>query len=148
MKDLEQNSNISWGHGFTYEDLVASFEYEVSLMQSIGDYQGDYFVLLENNGEYGYLVFGYGSCSGCDALQSLQTVEEVRAYRDGLAESIRWFPGKQELAAFLHHHDAEGSWYGHKDDWSRFKAKALDVLGLGSDFDRHVDQLSKLGAHG
>lgn len=41
------------------------------------DYQGDSRILYENNGQYGYLKFGWGSCSGCDALQGCDSVLEL-----------------------------------------------------------------------
>jgi len=54
-----------------------------------GSYQGDYVYVISNEWEdkFWYVIVGYGSCSGCDTLQSIgndsfkdPTVEQVKDY--------------------------------------------------------------------
>ena len=42
---------------------------KVLVQEDDEDYQGDTFVLLEKDSKYGFLNIGWGSCSGCDAVQ-------------------------------------------------------------------------------
>ena len=52
-----------------WEDLVQDLGPKVVAMSERNDYQGDYFVLLRDGNDWGWLVIGYGSCSGCDELE-------------------------------------------------------------------------------
>lgn len=58
-------------YGTDYEELVGSWGHEVLSFDTIGSYQGDHLVLLRDGDRYGIVVIGYGSCSGCDALQAV-----------------------------------------------------------------------------
>ena len=52
-----------------YDPMVNAFG-NVVVRVDDDDYQGDTRVLYNNDGKIGYLVFGWGSCCCCDALQS------------------------------------------------------------------------------
>ena len=60
-----------------YQPIVDSFG-NVLIQVDDADYQGDTRVLYEKDGKYGYLNFGWGSCSGCDALQACCNIEEIQ----------------------------------------------------------------------
>lgn len=65
----------SWikdNYGTNYGEIVESFGYEIVDSEVFGDYQGDYCYILRNEDTIGYVVIGYGSCSGCDALQAAE----------------------------------------------------------------------------
>lgn len=109
MKELVQEDEeyVYFGYG----QLVDSFEVDVEFEEHDNDYQGDSYYLLRDGGRYGVLVFGWGSCSGCDALQSCDTLSEVTALRDSLWESVRWFDSRDDLRAWVSTYDFEGQWY-------------------------------------
>ena len=74
--------------------------------ESFGDYQGDLgYILRDRDGRVGTRVIGYGSFSGCDALQDVQPWRcwgdghgascdcdwsGVVELRDSIAQDIRW----------------------------------------------------------
>lgn len=96
MKDASEN--ISW---YDYNDVVALFEHDVLAQYEEEDYQGDSWYVLLNGSRYGWLTFGWGSCSGCDALQACSNAQEVNELRDELYRSITWYDSKKELLEWL-----------------------------------------------
>lgn len=105
----------------SYDDLIETMRVEVLIEKSDDDYQGDTYALLRQEtlkGEaiVGLLAFGWGSCSGCDALQSSHDEGEVVELRDQLYSNIRWF---ESADAFLAWADSgvlqDGTvWYGRE----------------------------------
>jgi len=74
-----------------YGPLLESLGYEVLLRGDDTDYRGDSRILFEGAGsELGLLQFGWGSCSGCDALQGCQSYEELDELRSEIRERIMW----------------------------------------------------------
>ena len=71
----------------------------------IGGYHGDTQVLLRNDGKYGYLMFGWGSCSGCDALLHCESYEEVDELIESTYGQIRWFDDEEEALRFFREHE-------------------------------------------
>lgn len=64
--------------------------------------------------EWGYLNFGWGSCSGCDALQACDSYEDLDSLRKQLVADIHWEPSAGAMLAWLAVRDWPGqhSWYG------------------------------------
>lgn len=81
----------------SYDSMVESWGYEVLVMSSIGDYQGDYLTLVRDGDRYGYVSFSYGSCSGCDAMEGCNNWDEVRELSDGIRDGIDWKTGREML---------------------------------------------------
>lgn len=104
----------------SYDDLINSMGYEVVSADVCGSYQGDYLVLLADGVRRGLLVFGYGSCSGCDTLEAVAPWGEdedwkgVVELRDDLKREIHWEPDSTSLAAYLTSQRSEMlKWYWH-----------------------------------
>lgn len=110
-----------------YEPLLDSFGYERLLQCDEDDYQGDSFVLFKNGDQYGYLVFGWGSCSGCDALQACDSYAEIAELQRELHDDIKWMP-LPELRAYFYEHDWEGDWSWSSETGREFVAKARELL--------------------
>lgn len=54
-----------------YGDMLAKvFNADLVAYQRYGSYQGTYLAVLDENGTYKFYVDYYGSCSGCDWLES------------------------------------------------------------------------------
>lgn len=77
--------------------------------QSYGSYSGDTRALLKKNSLYGYLEFGWGSCSGCDALEGCVTDSDFEELRNDMAGDIIWRT-KSEMKKFLLEHDWDGDY--------------------------------------
>jgi hypothetical protein len=112
-------------YGYSYEGMVDSFGVDVLLVEESNDYQGDSFYLLKDaEGRYGYLSFGWGSCSGCDAFQAAQceggnALEELR---DELWEDVKWFDSLDSLRGYLDE-NSKLNWYGHDKFFKVFLEK-------------------------
>ena len=73
----------------SYDEIVAT-QGEILKDWVIGDWQGDYVYLLKNNDWYSLVVVGYGSCSGCDALEGCENDEEFESLKQSILNNIRW----------------------------------------------------------
>lgn len=130
MKDIREVYPDSEAYG----SFWASGDY-TPMLESLGqivaradqnDYQGDSMVLFRDGSRFGYLVFGWGSCSGCDALQACGSYEEIDSLRASLSESIRWGTA-QEIREYLEQKDWETE-YMDRAMVSEFISKAIPVL--------------------
>ena len=110
-----------------YNVIVNEFG-NVLLSVEDDDYQGDTRTLLEKDGKYGWLQFGWGSCSGCDALQACNHIVEIQTLMDELHKSIKWFDTKAECLAFFQTHDWEGDYSWHDENQKKFVADAIKLL--------------------
>lgn len=115
----------------SYREIVKSFGVEITSWTVTGSYQGDYVVGVARPGEVGFVVIGYGSCSGCDALQArdwhggypdlayrFEHAPGLKALADSIERSIRWFPSVEELREFVGGTgDREANdWYWYDDE--------------------------------
>lgn len=106
-----------------YEDLIDSFEVEIVLDEHEDDYQGDSFYLLrDGNGRMGYLAFGWGSCSGCDAFCGSWEDGDVALMelRDALWNDVLWFDSLDDLRVNFNEKDIKLNWYGHSSAFKVF----------------------------
>ena len=96
----------------SYEGIVESWGYEVVGWETFGDYQGDYFVLLRDGDRWGFVSIGYGSCSGCDALEAAceDGPSVVEALSEELRTSVRW-GSAADLAEFFSSEVAQRQWW-------------------------------------
>ena len=104
---------------FEYEPMIKEFG-EIINKYDFGEYQGDTIVIYKSNNRYGYLLFGWGSCSGCDALQACETIEEVQKLMDALYNSIEWFNSLDELKEWFNQKDWGLEWFGHDPSFKDF----------------------------
>lgn len=114
-----------------YDRMVADFG-EIILKTDEGYYQGDYLYILKRQvhktTEFGFLVVGYGSCSGCDALQGCSSWEEVQELYDSMKNNVKWTTSKKKLLREIIPQDVRYvSWYEAKDQ-ADFILKASAAL--------------------
>lgn len=119
----------------------SSFNYESSytpMLEQFGtillkvddkDWQGDSRILYEKDNLYGYLQFGWGSCTGCDALQSCTNIKEIQELMDRLCNSVKWFDSAKEALKFFIEHDWQGDYSYHQEEQKEFIEKAKEILG-------------------
>lgn len=123
---------------YLYPDLVEDNYFSTSDYQPIinyfgrvliqiddDDYQGDTRVLLKSNSKYGILIFGWGSCSGCDALLGCVSESELNELINDLDNSIEWFDTIEEVSEYISSDDRDLSYYTHSNKWGEFKNAIL-----------------------
>ena len=112
-----------------YESIIDSLGFKTLLEVSDNDYQGDTRVLLKDsdNHRYGLLIFGWGSCSGCDWLQGCDTYEQLEELRQSLYKDIVWRDSAESMAEYLETKDWEGSFLSKEESYE-FRDKAIELL--------------------
>lgn len=111
-----------------YQPMLDSFGYTILVQEDEDGYTGDSFLLMHDGSRYGYLQFGWGSCSACDALQMCNNLTEVAELRDELHNKIQWFPDAQTALQFMTTHDWQGDYCWWHDEVKRFIQRATDYL--------------------
>jgi hypothetical protein len=89
-----------WLRTPSYTEIVETFG-EVLVQADEANYQGDSLYLIRGDQGYGYLVFGWGSCSGCDALEACESQADVDELQDDLERGIKWFPTLEDAKAYV-----------------------------------------------
>lgn len=120
-----------------YDPLLQSFGHEILLKIDDEDYQGDSRLILRDNesGAYGLLIFGWGSCTGCDALQGCRSLLELEELRESIHKSITWRPSCRDLLNYIEQKDWETEFMWHEAEGKRFVHEAKQLLA-------NLDQLS------
>jgi hypothetical protein len=111
-----------------YDSLVATIGHETLLCVNDKDYSGDSRFLLADGARRGYLEFGWGSCSGCDALQACDSYEELEKLRDSLVSGIRWFDDARAALIWFATHDWEGEYAHDSSGQAEFIRQATERL--------------------
>jgi hypothetical protein len=114
----------------SYQPMIDDFG-KVIIQVDDSDYQGDTRVFLKKDNKYGYLQFGWGSCSGCDALQACRNYEEAQKLYDQLKDDIRWFDSLEDVFEFFGTHDWEGDYSYHREEQQDFIKKVIDYCKEG-----------------
>lgn len=110
-----------------YGPLLGSIG-EIVLQVDDDDYQGDSRILYKDGDKIGYLQFGWGSCSGCDALQGCTHFSEIETLRTELIAAIKWFDTKKDAAKWIGEHDWGGDYSYHHAEQHDFIEKAKSYL--------------------
>lgn len=120
-----------------YTPLLESFGYEIVVREDDQEYQGDSFILyFDRSGDhgeydgmdqYGILIFGWGSCSGCDALQGCQSYQEIDDLRKSLHDSIIWDSARSQLRYF-ETHDWDGDYHRSSDACKKWINESIAYL--------------------
>lgn len=123
-KEIYENNRSS--HWYDYQPMLDEFG-EILIQVDEKGYQGDSFLIYKDDNKYGFLTFGWGSCSGCDALQACTTISEVQELMDRLYNCIKWFDSLQELKDYISDDSiVELQWYFYSDIFKEFKKKVLN----------------------
>jgi hypothetical protein len=101
----------------SYSDLVKSTGVAILVENSDDDYQGDTRMLVKQGRRYGILTFGWGSCSGCDALEAAgSNVEALAKLRQDIYDQIHWERGPRAMLNYIEGKD----WSLDYGNWTRF----------------------------
>jgi hypothetical protein len=116
------------GYISDYQPMVEHFG-TVAVQVDDHDYQGDTRVLYADTGKgFGYLQFGWGSCSGCDSLQACDSYQDVAELMARLEAGIKWMP-RDEMFRYFSEHDWEGDYSWHQDEQKEFIRQVLEYFG-------------------
>lgn len=125
VREIYKGEDPSWL--YDYQPMIDAFG-KVAVQVDDEDYQGDTRVLYDNDGEIGFLDFGWGSCRGCDALQACCTFVDVQELCDGLQDSIKWFANKEEALLWAKEKDWATEYYWHEEKGRDFVRKMIEYL--------------------
>ena len=126
-KLYEEEKDDLWFMVSDYQPMINAFG-NVAVQVDDDSYQGDTFVLYDNDGRIGILFFGWGSCTGCDALQGCRNIDEVQELCDDLQRDIRWFDSKAEALKWAQEKDWETEWTWHESKGREFVQKITEYL--------------------
>lgn len=108
-----------------YQPIIEHFG-DVLIQVDDADYQGDTRVLLKGSRGYGILIFGWGSCSGCDSLQACDSYDEIDALINDLDNDIIWFDSLESCQNWVKNRDWELQYSYHCDETKEFIDKVLN----------------------
>lgn len=132
VRDLYPKRNEEYFSVYSYQPMVDAMG-KILVQVSDNDYQGDTRVLLEKDSKLGVLIFGWGSCSFCDALQACENWDDLSALFEHLQSEIKWFDSAEETFRYFMEHDWEGDYSWHSDETQRFisecKEKLAELIG-------------------
>lgn len=119
-----------WPH-CDYEDLFTSRGLTIEVGRTFGSYQGDIAMVLgDGQGRFAATVFGYGSCSGCDALEACDSWDEIEAMADQMTSGLEWRETRSEIYQELHDAlvgDKGLNWYYHDEEYTTWVEGDLKV---------------------
>lgn len=124
VRELYPEDECYWSD---YQPMLDAFG-NIAVQVDDDDYQGDSRVLYDINGKIGFLRFGWGSCSGCDALQACDSLEEVQELCDSLQGQIKRFDNKQHALEWFMQHDWYGDYDWREDETAEFVKKCIEYL--------------------
>jgi hypothetical protein len=127
---LDEDGCYAYDSRPSYRQLVDKMG-EVVFEATDNNYQGSsYFLLKDANGRHGYLEFGWGSCSGCDALEAACSAEDIGNLWTELNEKIQWFDSLELFQSWANEHDWAGEYSWH-DGSQAFIAELNARYSLG-----------------
>lgn len=101
-----------------HKEILERKGFKIDSFETFGSYQGDYAAIVEKDGKVGFVVIGYGSCSGCDALDAIKPSDALDSTYDNLTEEekMETFRGKlQDYANHIENSVKYGSYEELKD---------------------------------
>lgn len=121
----DPTESYGWGD---YWPMIESMGYDILCRAEVGSYQGDSLAVVRDGERYGLVTFGWGSCSGCDALQACRKIEQVDELRTEIHDQIVWKDSRQEMLEFLKNRDWKAQYYSDTEEVMAFVAKAIETL--------------------
>jgi hypothetical protein len=115
-----------------YEDLIEKRgKVKIIASASDEDYQGDTLLLVQGKKGFGLLIFGWGSCSGCDAYEAADygddANKQLKELGDELVQGIQWFDTIEAAEDYITTgKDWEGTWL-RSDTIERFKTAVVTL---------------------
>lgn len=125
VKTLYDKNDYGWW--YDYQPMLNAFG-TIIIQVDDHDYQGDSRLLYQKGDQFGVLIFGWGSCSGCDALQACGSLEEVQKLCNSLQNQIIWFNSAEDALLWFKTHDWRGSFLWSASETKEFIDKCIEYL--------------------
>jgi hypothetical protein len=113
-----------------YYGLIESCGLKIESSASLGDYQGDLFFLIRDpeTGLWAFGRTGYGSCSGCDAWEACESLQDYEGLRNSLVDGLIW-KTTAEMLVWFSTKDWTGEYWGADDpEFSTWVEKVKEIL--------------------
>ena len=124
-KFYEDADYFQW---YGYQPLLNSFG-KIVIQIEDNDYEGDSRILYKDDYKgLGFLMFGWGSCSGCDEFYGCNTFEEAEEFSNELESKIIWFKNKKEALKWFRTHDWEGDWSYNDKNTKLFRKLCIEYF--------------------
>ena len=124
VKTIYEDEPFGW---YDYDPMIKAFG-NVVIQVSDDGYQGDTRVLYNNKGKIGHLIFGWGSCSGCDALQACESYDDLQELCNELENDIKWFVDAKEALVWFKSHDWQGDFIWHDENGMKYVEQTISYL--------------------
>jgi hypothetical protein len=127
-QELYPDCDVGYGPS-DYTPIIESCG-EVLCRVDDGGYHGDSRVVVKNDeGKFGLLIFGWGSCSVCDALQAAGNWHELQAVVESVQRGVVWFATLDALKQYVADDEARaGSHYWHeREEWKKFQSLVAEL---------------------
>lgn len=124
MKPLTENEWNEW----SYSDLIDAMQVQIIHQVNQGAYEGETYVLIRDGDRYGLLIFGWGSCSGCDALEACVTIEEATDLLLKLWNDIHWESSSDDMLTYMSTKDWDLEWLGQEPAGRKFVTESIGKL--------------------
>lgn len=124
-KFYEDADYFQW---YGYQPLLNSFG-KIVIQIEDNDWQGDSRILYKDGRKkIGFLMFGWGSCSGCDEFYGCNTFEEAEEFSNELESKIIWFENKKEALKWFRTHDWEGDHTNNDKNTELFRKLCIEYF--------------------
>jgi hypothetical protein len=111
VKAMYPDADPQYPYRGSYDPIIARIVPDVFVREDVGSYQGDTFVFGRDlGGVWVWLEIGWGSCSGCDALQACSTVKDVAELAQSISSGAKRFDHLAEALDYFQNHDWKGDW--------------------------------------
>ena len=110
---------------YDYQPIIDSYG-EILIQVDDEDYEGDTRVLLYGELGYGVLIFGWGSCSGCDSLQACKSYEEIDELIKDFYHDIKWFRSLETCQTWARNRDWDLQYSWRSDRTKEFVEKLIN----------------------
>ena len=111
----------------SYYELLYCIDAYIIDYENENNYQGDSWYLFKKDNKYGYLVFGWGSCSACDMLQGCYQFNQVIELLNDLDARIVW-KSKEDMLEYFETKDWILEYYGELPEFIAFKNRVIKYL--------------------
>lgn len=113
-----------------YQELILLGVDEIVESADFGSYQGDSYVLARRGEEWGFLTYGWGSCSGCDSYEACRNVQDLCDLAIELRNGFHWESTPYELLVWLMSRDWATLWSYHQEE--ELNARKSIILALAN----------------
>jgi hypothetical protein len=127
MKPIKWNDTIATGCRWS-EDIEYLFDgWTIIIDKSENDYQGSVCLLATRDGQYRFIEYHYGSCSGCDAYEEMKD----NARKEAFEKLTITFPNAKALCDRLSQVDISRKdyHYSYYEGLQKIKAELNKIFG-------------------